>query len=183
MKRLVLFFVLAACVVASSLEPVRAASGLETWCMAQGASWRADKNTCVVFSSDATVSETLALLSTEILQNHRTIANHGDIDNDGTIDNFGTMANHGDIHNAGDIYSYSNGIIANRGVIDNDGTIGNYGNIDNYGTISNDDTISNFGAIYNLCMSVFLGLPPSNSSGGVTYNLDNCNFMPMVARD
>jgi len=183
MRKLVLLSVLAACVVAYRPEPVRAASELEPWCVAQGASWHGDTNTCIVFSVDATVSETLAILSTETLQNHRTITNQGDIDNDGTIDNFGNIANHGDIHNAGGIYSYMRGKIANVGSINNDGTIGNYGHVNNYGTISNGATINNFGIIYNLCMSVFIGRPPEDTIGGVTYNLDICGFMPMVARD
>jgi len=121
MKKLVSLFVLVACVVASSPEPVRAASELETWCVAQEGGWRADTNTCIVLSADAIVTGTLALLSGETLRNFRAIGNHGDIDN--------------------------------------------------------------FGTIYYLCMSVFLGSPPSNWGGGVTYNLDNCSFMPVVARD
>ncbi len=183
MKKLVLRFILAACVVASGLEPVRAASELETWCVAQGANWRADTNRCIVFSGiHATVAGAIALLSVEALSNYGTIYNAGAISNDGAIDNFGTIDNYGDIHNLSDIYNQ--GTIANRGAIDNDGTIGNYGTISNFGTIDNGgDGINNFGTMYNLCLSVFLGLPPSDWGSGVTYHLDNCSLMPLVVRD
>ena len=185
MKKLALLSVLAACVVASSLEPVHAASELETWCVAQGAIWQAGTDTCIILSAiDATVTGTLALLSGEILSNHGTINNDGDIYNDGIIDNFGTIGNHGYIHNANHMYNYNGGIIDNDGTIDNGGTIYNYnyGTISNYGAVDNDGTIYNYGTFYNLCMAVFLGSPPSDRIGGVTYNLDNCSFMPMVAR-
>jgi len=185
MRKLVLLFMLAACVVMYRPEPVRATSKLETWCQAQpGASWQADQSRCVVLAATrATVTEPLAILPQEVLSNGGTIDNSAAIDNLGIIDNFGTVTNHGDIHNTGEIYSYSNAILINRGAIDNDDTIGNYGILCNHNTIDNDGAINNYGVIYNLCTSDLLGNPPSNFSGGVTYNLDHCGFLPMVARD
>ena len=182
MKKLVLLFVLVACVVAPSPEPVHAISDLETWCKAQGAGWLPATNTCIVLSAkDATVTGTLALLSGETLSNYGTIGNDGAIDNDGTIYNPGTIVNHGTIANAD--YIGNDGAIHNYGTIDNDGTIASHGTMINYGTIGNDGANYHGGTIYNLCMGIVLGSLPVDWGDGVTYNLNNCSFLPMVARN
>jgi hypothetical protein len=201
MKKLVLLFILVACVVAPSPEPVHAISDLETWCKAQGAGWLPATNTCIVLSAkDATVTGTLALLSGETLSNFGAIGNDGTIDNDGTIYNPGTIVNHGTIANAD--YIGNDGAIVNHGTIANDGTVASHGTVSNYGAIDNDGTIANYdaihnysaidnyygiiynyGTIYNLCMGIVLGSPPDDRLDGVTYNLNNCSFLPMVARN
>jgi hypothetical protein len=184
MRKLVSLFLLGVCVAALASEPAHAASELETWCKAQGAGWQAENDRCLLLTAiHATVSGTLALLPDESISNYGTITNAGEIDNDGIIDNSGTFANHGHVRNGGGIYNYSNGQVRNYGTMANERTMANYGTIRNYGTISNSDTINNWGTIYNLCAGVIGPQPPLNQPGGVIYDLNNCCFLSVVARD
>jgi hypothetical protein len=184
MRRLALLFLLGVCALALASEPAHAASELETWCKAQGASWQAENDRCLLLAAiHATVSGTLALLPDEGISNYGTITNEGGIDNSGIIDNSGTFANHNYVRNGGGIYNYSNGQILNYGTMANERTMANYNTIRNYGTISNSDTINNWGTIYNLCAGAIDPQPPLNQPGGVIYDLDHCCTLPIVARD
>lgn len=185
MRKWISLLLLAACAVALNSEPARAApSALETWCKAQGAGWQAATDRCVLLAAiNATVSGTLALLPDESVSNYGTITNDGAIDNDGTIDNFGAFTNLGHVQNAGGIYNYNGGRVYNHGSIDNQSTIANYHTIRNYGTITNDAVIYNYGTIYNSCTTAIGPWPPLNLISGITYDLNNCCFLPVVARD
>jgi hypothetical protein len=183
MQKLVSLFLLAACVAALHPEPAHAATELETWCIAQGASWQAENDRCLLLAAiNATVTGPLALLPDETISNYGTITNDGDIDNDGTIDNFGAFTNLGHVENGGGIYNYNGGQVYNHGSITNESTIANYDIIRNYGTISNNDTINNWGTIYDLCAGHIGPLPPANWGSGAVYSLDHCGFLPVVTR-
>jgi hypothetical protein len=184
MRKLVSLFLLGICAVALASEPAHAASELETWCIAQGAGWQAANDRCLLLAAThATVSGTLALLPNESVSNYGTITNAGEIDSGGIIDNFGTLTNHGHVRNDGWISNYTHGRIYNYGTIANEGTMANYDTIRNYGTMTNTDTINNWGTIYNLCAGVIGPQPPLNQPGGVIYDLNNCCFLSVVARD